>query len=536
MRAELHPDARVNRTGGVAELIEAEQLRPDALLLRWAEAGDAGSGAGSAAAGQTVIEWTVADFAAAARACAAELRRRGVTRGDRVAIMSGNSARRLAWQFGAWWIGAVEVSLNSELRGEMLTHCIEDSDPALILLEAEFEGFLDGIAPGVPRASAETPPPAVSSVEAAELDAAYGLVPASELCTILYTSGTTGPSKGVMLPQGYFANMGAVFGAVLGMRSDDVGYFTLPFFHVDFHLVFCAAIETGAAIAFNRRFSVSRFWEEARLFDASWVFVIGALLSALETREAPRTGHRVERFIGAPIPQSSREFFGAAGIRIQAFYGQTECDGPTFETPERHRDGSMGWACAGIDLEIHDPSGNPLGAGEIGELVLRPQHPNMIALGYWRRPEATLATRTDLWHHTGDLCRFDADGFFWFVGRTTDSLRRRGENISAYELEAVLLKAPGMRECAAVAVFDELGGEDEIKVVALVQDGFDMRGFFEYCRAQLPRFAVPRYVELVPEGTFVRSVGTGVIQKHRLSTDTEGDSIYDRAHVLGETR
>ena len=519
MRAELHPDARVHRTGVVADLIEAERQRPRALLLRWAEG-----------------EWTVEDLATAARACAAALRGAGIERGDRVAIVSGNSEWRLAWQLGTHWLGAVEVSVNSELRGSMLRHCLEDSDPSLIVREAEFDAHLDGMLPAVPRVAAERAPRPVSAEAAARLDAAYAEVPASALATILYTSGTTGPSKGVMLPQAYFANLGSVFGAVLGMAPDDVGYFTLPFFHVDFHIVLAAAIQRGAAIAFNRRFSVSRFWQEAADFDASWVFVIGALLSALETREVPRSGHRVERFIGAPIPPTSRAYFGAAGIRIQAFYGQTECDGPTFETVDRHRDGSAGRPCAGIDVEIHDPRGVSLGVDQVGEIVLRPQYPDMLALGYWRRPEATLETRTGLWHHTGDLGRLDADGFLFYEGRLTDSLRRRGENISAFELEAVVRRAPYLIECAAVSVHDPLGGEDEIKIVARVGDAFDVAGFFRFCGAELPRFAVPRYLELVADGTFVYSVGTGVIQKHRLSRATEGDTIYDRARVLGETR
>ncbi|UOQ59829.1 AMP-binding protein [Leucobacter rhizosphaerae] len=500
-------------------MIEAERIRSDAPLLRWAD-----------------TQWTVSEFADAARACAQRLAELGVQRGQRVAIVSGNSEWRLAWQYGIYWLGAVEVSINSELRGAMLQHCLEDSDPSLIVAENEFTPYLAGILDTVSRVDADATPAPATHEAARLLDEQYATIAAADLSTILYTSGTTGPSKGVMLSQGYFANLGSVFGSVLEMHTSDVGYFTLPFFHVDFHIVFAAAIQSGATIAFNRRFSVSRFWEEASRFDASWVFVIGALLSALETREVPSHGHRVTRFIGAPIPSTSRSFFGQAGIRIQAFYGQTECDGPTFETVDRHRDGSAGWACAGIEVEIHSPEGEPLSAGSVGEIVLRPTYPNMLSLGYWRRPEATLASRVSLWHHTGDLGRFDEDGFLYYEGRLTDSLRRRGENISAYELEAVLKDAPHMVECAAVSVHDALGGEDEIKIVARVAEQFDPEAFFRFCAQQLPRFAVPRFIELVPSGTFVYSVGTGVIQKHRLSKQIEGDTIYDRVLLLGESR
>lgn len=527
MRAELHPRARLNRTGPVAELLAAEKVRSEAPLLRWID--DAGE----------LSSWTVGEFARAARACAAELEEMGLVRGQRVAIVSGNSPWRLAWQYGIWWLGAVEISINSELRGEMLRHCLEDSDPVLVVLEPEFEAQLADFAGGVPRRRQEPVHRAIDKDTQERLDAGYAEIKPSDLCTVLYTSGTTGPSKGVMLSQGYFANLGSIWSAVFDLRIDDVGYFTLPFFHVDFHILLVAAIESGSALAFNRRFSLSRFWAEAARFDASWVFVIAALLSAIETREIPERsvcGHRIERCIGAPIPATSRRRFAEAGIRIQTFYGQTECDGPTFETPDRGREGSAGFACAGIDVEIHDAAGVKLPDGEIGEIVLRPQSANLLALGYWRNPEATVATRTDLWHRTGDLGRIDPDGFLFYEGRLTDSLRRRGENISAHELETVVRRAPGILEASAIAVRDELGGEDEIKIVARSTPTFDAREFFVFCAAELPRFAVPRYLELVPEGVFVYSVGTGVVQKHRLSRAIEGESIYDRVNVLGGTR
>lgn len=518
MKGELLAGVQLGRRSPVTDLMEAERLRPDSLLLRWDSGG-----------------WSVKEFASAARCCALMLQRQGITVGDRVAIMSGNSEWRLAWQYGIYWIGAVEVSLNSELRGAMLEHCFIDSDPAIIILEKEFESLSREILPDTPRLFVADPQVVPESHEFTTLDFENEAVSTTELSTILYTSGTTGPSKGVMLSQAYFSNLAENFASALELESDDVGYFTLPFFHVDFHLVLPAAIQRGAAIAFNRRFSVTRFWSEVKEFNASWVFVIGALLSALETKPVPQNEHRVTRFIGAPIPESSRAYFGKAGIGIQAFYGQTECDGVTFETTWRHKNGSAGWPCAGIDVEIHDERGVSLEPGMVGEIVLRPRFPNLLALGYWKRPEATLGTRTGLWHHTGDLGRIDEDGFLFYEGRLTDSIRKRGENISAYELEGVIRQAAGILECAAVSVFDELGGEDEIKIFVRVGAGFSAADFFQYCCANLPRFAIPRFLEVVPDGHFIYSVGTGVIQKHRLSKATEGPGVIDLKSLNIET-
>lgn len=517
MKGQLVTGASVDRHGPVRDLLEAERLRPEAPLLRWDH-----------------TEWTVAEFAAASRRCAAELLARGVQSGSRVAIISGNSQWRLAWQYGIHWIGAVEVSVNSELRGAMLDHTLRDCNPSLLLVESDLLEYIDEEFRHLEIRHLDGPvPDAIDPVRIRELDLLNAATNGADLQTILYTSGTTGPSKGVMLPQAYFSNLGSVFGAVLQMDQDDVGYFTLPFFHVDAHIVLPAVIQSGAVLSFNRRFSVSRFWDEASRFDASWVFVIGALLTALETREVPEANHRVTRFIGAPIPESSRTYFNPSGIRIQAFYGQTECDGPTFETAEHNFPGSAGWPCAGFDVEIHDCDGEALEDGHIGEIVHRPQFPNMVSLGYWGRDDATRASWKGGWFHTGDLGRIE-QGFLFYEGRLTDSLRRRGENVSAFELEACIRSAPNIAECAAIGVIDELGGEDDIKIVVRTEGShFDPEAFFAHCVSELPRFAIPRFVEVVPEGVFHYSVGTGSIQKHRLSRNTTGQNIYDRLEIAG---
>ena len=160
----------------------------------------------------------------------------------------------------------------------------------------------------------------------------------------------------------------------------------------------------------------------------------------------------------------------------------------------------------------------------------------MMTLGYWRRDEATVQSRRGLWFHSGDLARFDDEGFVTFVGRMSDSLRRRGENISAYELEAVMNGAPNVRESAAVPVVDAVGGEDEIKVFVVPgSDTFDADEFFAYCEAHLPRFALPLYLELTDDSQLTRSVGSGVIQKQGLSRDCSGPGVIRRPSARKES-
>ncbi|MEU8251450.1 AMP-binding protein [Nonomuraea sp. NPDC048916] len=516
MRGQLLDGVELGRLGPVTDLLRAEADRPDGVLLRWPDG-----------------EWTVGAFAAASRRCAAELRRRGVQAGDRVAVVSGNSAWRLAWQYGIWWIGAVEVSVNAELKGPMMRFVLGDCEPVLLLVERDLLAGVGDDPPAPVRILDDGDPEEIDAATSAELDAANAAARASDLGTILYTSGTTGPSKGVMLPRAYFSNLGAVVARVLGLTQGDTGYFVLPFFHVDFHLVFPAAIQSGSAIAFDRRFSAQRFWPQVNGFGCTWAFVIGAVLSVVMTLgpEAAR-GTPLRRLLGAPIPPDAYPFFeDGLGIAIQSMFGQTEADGPTFETPDRRRRGSAGWPCAGFDVEIHDEQGRALPPGRAGEIVYRPQQADMITLGYWRRDDATVEAWRGLWFHSGDLGRMDEDGFLYFVGRLTDSMRRRGENVSAYELETVLRTAPGVGECAAIGVRDEIGGEDDIKVFVVPSQAFDVAAFFQFCEDNLPRYALPRYVELATTDTFVRSVGTGVIQKRLLSKATSGPGVHDRKEM-----
>jgi crotonobetaine/carnitine-CoA ligase len=213
-------------------------------------------------------------------------------------------------------------------------------------------------------------------------------------------------------------------------------------------------------------------------------------------------------------------------------YGQTEAECVVFCTPDRNRRGAAGWACSGFDIAVVDDEDRPLPPGRVGRFVYRPLLPHQLTLGYWRRPEATLAAARNLWWHTGDLARVDEDGFMFFAGRASDSLRRRGENVSAYELESAVAQAPGVQLAAAVAVPDEIGGEDEIKLFLVLDDDeeWDPQAFFAFCDDALPRYAAPRYVEPIDAEALVLSAGNGSIQKHLLPKE-HGPRIVDRREL-----
>jgi crotonobetaine/carnitine-CoA ligase len=261
---------------------------------------------------------------------------------------------------------------------------------------------------------------------------------------------------------------------------------------------------------------------------------VGSMASALAARRPERDpSHSFRVALIAPITDDAFEYLeGDLGIVLLQLYGQTEADGVVFNTPDRRSRGGAGWACCGFDVRVVDDADEPLPVGSNGRILYRPREANMMTLGYWRAPAATAAASRNLWWHTGDLGHIDEDGFLWFDGRASDSLRRRGENISAWELERAIAAAPGLRSVAVVAVPDEIGGEDEIKAVISLEPGarWQPGEFFGYCAAHLPRFAQPRFIEIVRDEDFVRGPGTGAIQKHRLPGGADG--VIDRKDFL----
>jgi crotonobetaine/carnitine-CoA ligase len=512
MRGSWMPGVTVNRRSVLDELRNAERSHPDRPLVRWPDG-----------------EWTVREFAVVARGCAAWLRDQGVSPGSRVAVYSQNSQHFLALWYGIYLAGAVEVPVNAELKGPMLAHVLDDSEPTLVRASEDRVDRVHSLGSSLPVLLLDDEVTSSWSNGALTDEADPG---PTDLATVMYTSGTTGPSKGVMLSHGYYPNLGEVWRSVQDVQPEDVSHFSLPMFHVDAHVSLAMAIVSGSVFGFVPRFSASRFWDECAALGSTWFVAVGSMFAAIARHDPPAPGsHRIRRGVGAPIPPEAYEFFeDGLGIPLCQLYGQTEADGVCFETVDRRRRGCAGWPSTGFDVAIVDDDGREVGPGELGEITYRPGAPNMVLNGYWKRPDATAEASKDMWFHSGDLGWIDADGFLWFKGRKRDSLRRRGENISAYELERTVRAAPGIAECVAVAVKDELGGEDEVKVFVTLEAGaaFDAAAFFEHCEQNLAKFAVPRFVEVVDESALTRGPGTGAVQKHLLPAGN-GPATIDRS-------
>ena len=456
---------------------------------------------------------TVGELQAGSRSFAGALRRWGVEPGDRVAIMMPNVPEFVAVWFGVTRAACIEVPVHSAQRGPLLQHILGQSGARVLVCDA---GFVDRLAaldlPGLERivihGTPGAPPPAGVAVESLA-EALRGPAPAAEpaiggdtVSCILYTSGTTGPSKGVVLTHSANLRLATANLALMEYTAEDVLYTAFPLFHVNAKFTsVTSAMIAGARLVLDDVFSASRFWDRMREEHVTAFNYMGGLLSII-AKQPERPGdreHAVSRaYGGACPPQLWEPFERRFGVRLHEHYGMTEIGIATQNTRTDRRAGSIGRAVPYFEVRLADADDRAVGTGDVGEIQIRPNEPGIMLREYWRRPDATSEAFRNLWFHTGDRARMDADGFFYYVDRLSDSIRRRGENVSSFELEAVVTAVDAVAECAAYGVPSELG-EDEVMVavVAAPDRRIDLEALIAHCEDQLARFAVPRYVRIV---------------------------------------
>jgi crotonobetaine/carnitine-CoA ligase len=458
----------------------------------------------------------------------------GVAPGDRVAIMLGNSLEFLLASYALKKLGAVEVAVNTGFRGPGLVHVVNLTEARLLITEDEFVDPVAAVLPELahlksvvltdaePAARGGSFPGldvgAFSDLETGRGDNPGLAVHSSDLATVLFTSGTTGPSKGCMLSHRYGVVTGDIIGRSIGLRADDCLYAPFPLYHVDAaFLTVAPAILLGARAAIGRRFSASRFWDEVREFDATVFDFMGATLTILWKRdERPDDADNPVRLAwGVPMPSWRREFETRFGLQLVHAYGLTDGGMPCWEDPEGDEPhGSCGKVKHPYSIAILDDHDRELPPGQVGEIAIRTLEPDVVMEGYWGMPEATLEAFRNLWLHTGDLGRLDEQGHLFFEGRKKDAIRRRGENISAWEIEEVLHEHPAIAEAVAIGVPSELTEED-VKVCIVLRAGEELSAddVREFCRPRMARFMVPEHVEFLDE---IPKTPTGKPEKYKL--------------------
>jgi crotonobetaine/carnitine-CoA ligase len=448
-----------------------------------------------------------------------------VARGDRVALMCSNRAEFVEVFLGCGWLGAVGVPVNTAAMAPQIEYLLANSGARLLVIEARWlerlaavdlsrtalqAVWVVGDGGAAPAGVACTPwPAAAAPIEAAPV------LPGDTLA-ILYTSGTTGPAKGVMCPQAQLLLFGLNSAHILGVGAGDVLVTTLPLFHVNALNTLLQAALSGARVVCEARFSASGFWPAMRRHEATVVYLLGAMVPILlaQPEGAGEREHRVRIGLGPGVPAAAAQaFHERTGVVLLEGYGSTETNFVIASTAQSRR-GVMGFVRPGFDARVVDEHDAELPPGAAGELVLRADEPFAFATGYHGMPEKTVEAWRNLWFHTGDRVVREADGAFRFVDRLKDTIRRRGENISSYEVEQVLLGHAAVAEAAVFPVRSELA-EDEVMAALVLRAGctLDMQALWRWCEARLPKFALPRYVDIVAE---LPRTENGKVQKFRL--------------------
>jgi carnitine-CoA ligase len=451
----------------------------------------------------------------------------GIRPGDRVALMCSNRPEFMECFLGCAWLGAVMVPINVASRGPQLQHILANSGARLLIVEAELLGALEHVVLddlaleriwliGGP-AAAPFDRIAVSDVPPRSAAIAAGSTDPAQLLAILYTSGTTGPSKGVCCPQAQYFWWGAHGIRNLEIREGDVLCTTLPLFHTNALGAFYQALLSGSTLVAEPRFSASRYWQSLIDRNASVTYLLGAMVPILLSREpsAQERSHRVRCALSPGVPANLFGVFQErSGIHLIDGYGSTETNFVIGSTAAEQRPGSMGTVRDGFDARVLDANGEETRPGEPGELVLRSDEELAFATGYFAMPDKTADAFRDGWFHTGDRVVREADGHFRFVDRLKDAVRRRGENISSFEVEQVLLSHPEVGNAAVFAVPSELA-EDEVMAAIVRQPGSRLTedALAEFCRPRLARFAVPRFIEFFDT---LPTTENGKVQKFKL--------------------
>lgn len=480
-------------------------------------------------------EWTYGDLHRIVRDTAAGLAGLGIRPGDHVGVWLPNGPDAIRTWFAINYLGAVCVPINQAYRGGLLEHAIALSDIRLLILHAGLSDRLAGVkTAGLESVVVLSGDPAPDLPLPHHTDDALAGDPAIldtidrsrapwELQCLMFTSGTTGPSKAV---RSSYLHLYSVCDYPYRMFAPDDRYMVnLPLFHVGGTVATYAMLMRGASIAVVDSFRVSEFWDTIRRYGATVATLLGSMTplisAAPETPEDSETPLRYGFMI--PLVQDARAFGKRFGCEIYTLFNMTEVSTPILSGVWPEPLGTCGRPRPGVEARVVDQNDIELPPGTVGELIVRADVPWAFSDGYYANPEATAKAWRNGWFHTGDAFRQDEAGNFFFADRMKDAIRRRGENISSFEVEAEVGAHPNVKECAVVAVRDDIG-EEEVLAVVVLRDAaaHDPAEMLEFLVARMPHFMVPRYlraVEAMPV-TPTQKIRKNVLRDDGVTADT----------------
>jgi crotonobetaine/carnitine-CoA ligase len=470
----------------------------------------------------------------------------GVKKDDKISIMMINHPYYLYVWFGSAKLGVVEVPINTAYKGDLLKHLINNSDSKLLIIDSGFMDRLIMIRENLtklqriichgqinPEIAEALPVPIITIEEFFKYppDPVEEEVRPSDPAAIIYTSGTTGLSKGVVCPHNFYVHTGKLVARLRDANSEDILYTFLPLFHVNAQMMTVLAAQVSdARVALSERFSASTFWSDIHKYGATQFNYLGAVMTILSKQE-PRENdadNPVRIAFGAACPPDvMRQLEKRFGFICLEGFGMSEIGLVVHDVIEYRRTAACGRALDDLfDVRLFNDDDEEVAVGEIGEIVARPKKPYIMMSGYYNMPDKTLEAYRNLWFHTGDYAKKDADGFFYFVDRKKDAIRRRGENISSFEVEKVINTHPKVLESAVFAVPSELG-EDEVKANVVLKPGETLspEDLITHCNDRMAYFAVPRFLEFVHE---LPKTPTNRIEKYRLRAIGITEATWDR--------
>jgi crotonobetaine/carnitine-CoA ligase len=483
---------------------------------------------------------TYAEFHDLALRYATGFSRLGVVGGDRVVTMLPPSVESYAGWVGLGWLRAVDTAVNTDYRGRMLAYVLEQSGATVAVVAERWLDRLAEVAPLVPGLATVVVTQAASvpadlPFRALTVDELLEGAPpiddaeaprVRDLSCMIYTSGTTGPSKGVLIPWGQMHAFSDGTIPVDDLREDDVFYSMFPVFHGSGRVGAVLMARSGGRVVLREQFSGSEYWGDIRAHGCTTTALVGTMPQFLWSQPArpDDADNPLRRAIMLPVLPQYREFEQRFGVKLRTCYAMTEI-APVFGTDWDIDDPrSCGRPRPGFELRLVDEDDYEVPVGQVGELIVRADEPWTLNAGYFGMPDATAAAWRNGWFHTGDAFRRDEHGNHFFVDRFKDAIRRRGENISSFEVEAHVNTHPEVVESAAVAVPSEWG-EDEVKVVVVRSPGSDLspEGLIAHLVPIMPRFMVPRYVEFVdslPKTDATHRVRKGELRREPLNSNT----------------
>lgn len=471
----------------------------------------------------------------------------GVRKGDRVCIMVSNCPEFLYTWFGLSKIGGIIVPINVAFKEKETEYIVSHSESMAIVAEDNYIPIIEAVRAKTPKLSqlihlGEEEYPAWTSFQALqqlpdELKKKVELT-GEDISTIMYTSGTTGPPKGVMIPHKSYIYCGEGFTKWLDIRENDRLFTCLPLHHANAqYYSTMGSLVAGASLILVDRFSASRFWDKIRNHGATIFNFIGAMLLILiKQPESEKDKDNLVRVaygnpaLKKPIQDYIEKRYG---IKIICGYALTECPFGTIQPLYGiKKEGSMGLPrqhpSFKNEVKIFDDDDNELPPGSVGELVLR--NPAIME-GYFKELEITKKTLRGGWLHTGDNAYQDKDGYFYFVDRKKDIIRRRGENISSIEVENVINAHPKVLESAVIGIPSEFS-EEEIKAYIVLKSGeiINPADMFNWCKERLAHFKIPRYIELMD---FLPKTSTHRVEKYKLRSERRdfNERCFDREQL-----